>query len=296
MKDLPFVSILMLVYNQEKFVLDALTSLVSQKYKNFEIIISDDCSNDRTVKIINQFIEKNNIHCNVVFNVNDMNVGISKNFETAAALCSGEYILLAAGDDISSDNRLSSCINKFLENPNLAAVFSNLKVIDESGTVTHDYFQDEPIYCSHLSDVIAGKPIWSIGASLCFKKDLLDKFSGFVPGTYQEDGVLAYRALLLGGFEYIAEPLVFYRLHSSNASQNISLKRKIFFKYQDLHLIKNALKDTHEVMNINDHEIIVNLRYRYTRLKILNLFLSIRPFAKLAFFISSLLRKMALRR
>lgn len=298
MNDSPLVSILMLVYNQEQYIRDALQSIVTQKYKNFEVIISDDCSIDSSVSIIKDFIATHNIGCTITLNLNKENLGISKNFETGVALCRGQYICLAAGDDISADNRLSSSMSSFIDNPDLAAVFSNLKIIDESGSLKDDYFQEKPIYSRNLSDVIAGRPIWSIGASLCFKRDLLDKFSGFIPGTYQEDGVLAYRALLIGSFEFIAEPLVYYRVHSNNASQNISLEKKVFFKSQELYLIRNAIKDTNEFMSLNEdkEKILAVLRYRYFRLKILNHFLSINAFAKLAFITSNILRKMAFRR
>lgn len=298
MNDLPFVSILMLVYNQEQFVLDALRSLVFQKYKNFEVIISDDCSTDSSLTIINEYIESNNIPCNIILNVNDKNLGISKNFEKGLALCNGDYICLAAGDDISTENRVSLSINKFLEKPKLGAIFSNLKVMDESGKLQRDYFESEPVFCRHLIDVRDGKPFWSIGASLFFKKQLFDRFTKFVPGTYQEDGVLAYRALLVGGFEFITEPLVHYRVHSNNASQNISLEKKVFFKSQELYLIRNAIKDTNEFMSLNEdkEKILAELRYRYFRLKILNHLLSINALAKLAFIASNILRKMSYRR
>ena len=89
------ISIAMTTYNGEKYLREQLDSILNQTYKDFELIICDDCSTDSTVQIIKSYIDPR-----IKLFINEKNLGFKKNFEKAIKLCTGEYIALSDQDDI----------------------------------------------------------------------------------------------------------------------------------------------------------------------------------------------------
>lgn len=96
-KELPLVSVLMTAYNREKYIADAIESVLASSYRKFELIITDDCSSDGTVDIIRQYAAKDN---RIKFFVNERNLGDYPNRNRAASYASGKYIKYLDADDI----------------------------------------------------------------------------------------------------------------------------------------------------------------------------------------------------
>jgi glycosyltransferase involved in cell wall biosynthesis len=111
------VSVCILTYNQEKYILETLNGVFSQKI-NFkcEILLFDDNSTDRTVEIIQEYLKTNSsVYFTFFLNVNSSNLGVSKNFHLALSTCKGKYIAMCDGDDYWSDsNKLQKQV-EFLE-------------------------------------------------------------------------------------------------------------------------------------------------------------------------------------
>ena len=113
MKHEPLVSIIVPSYNHEKFIGDAIESLLNQTYKNFEIIVVDDGSDDESLKIIKKFEDKNNF-----FYSSQTNQGICRTLNRAIKEFSkGEYISLIASDDIWHLSKLEFQVKEILKNP-----------------------------------------------------------------------------------------------------------------------------------------------------------------------------------
>src|ERR1700761_1761213 len=93
----PLISVALCTYNGEKYIAEQLDSIISQTYKNLEIVVVDDCSIDRTFEIVSAYASRDSrIKCfkNVV------NLGFNKNFEKAVTLTTGDYIAISDQDDI----------------------------------------------------------------------------------------------------------------------------------------------------------------------------------------------------
>lgn len=240
----PLISIVCLTYNQENFVKEAVLSLLSQDYKNIEIIISDDCSLDNTFKILDGTLSGFEGLHNVVLRQTKKNLGLGLHLEEVLKLAKGEYFFLAAGDDISYPNRVSTVV-EFIKKGGFKckAVFSNLMVTDKDSNKVKGFFKTPPVFSRNIDDFKVGLPVWAVGASLVIHRSLYDKYGGFVPGTFQEDGCFAFRAILEGEIEYFDEITVGYRSHDSNISQNLSLKDTIEFKKNEYILWENYYKD-----------------------------------------------------
>lgn len=111
-KKQPFVSVIMPVYNGEKFIREAIDSILNQTYKHFELIVIDDGSSDNSTKIISHYDSLDN---RVVFLKNKINLGVSDTLNKGISYAKGKYIARMDCDDISSPNRIMEEV-KLLEN------------------------------------------------------------------------------------------------------------------------------------------------------------------------------------
>src|SRR2546428_12446679 len=103
--DKPLISFLIASYNQEAFIREAVESAFAQSYSPLEIIISDDCSNDRTFEIAQKMAAAYQGPHSVRLNRNATNFGIGGHANRVMELCRGELLAAAAGDDVSMPPR-----------------------------------------------------------------------------------------------------------------------------------------------------------------------------------------------
>jgi teichuronic acid biosynthesis glycosyltransferase TuaG len=123
------VSIITPAYNSEKFISDTIKSVQNQTYTNWEMIIVDDCSTDKTVEIIQEFMDNDpRIHL-IKLNKNS-GTGIARN--TALQIVNGRYIAFVDADDLWKPEKLSKQID-FMEANNLAFTFTFYDLINEEG-------------------------------------------------------------------------------------------------------------------------------------------------------------------
>lgn len=130
MNNKEIVSIVVVTYNSEKTVIETLNSIINQSYKvkNINLIISDDCSNDDTVLVINNWIAKyKNSFNEVELLVNEVNKGVTANCNSAWKRVKTTWVKSIAGDDLL----LPECIDSFVEyvskNKDCAVVFSQMQ-------------------------------------------------------------------------------------------------------------------------------------------------------------------------
>ena len=124
------MSFLMITYNQEKTIEQALKSALAQDYPNLEIIVCDDCSKDRTYEIATKIAADYDGPFKIILHRNDPNLGIGANFHKAFTLASGEWLFMAAGDDVSTPDRCRTIANGIRQYPDAFAFGSNYEVID----------------------------------------------------------------------------------------------------------------------------------------------------------------------
>lgn len=132
----PKVSVICTCYNHEKYVAESIQSVMDQGYQNYELIVVDDGSTDGSVPLIEAFKKK---YPAIIFIKLEKNVGICKAFNTAFKICSGDYIVDLAADDILLPARLSRGIECFLGLAiDYGVVFSDAEWVNEKGS--HLYF------------------------------------------------------------------------------------------------------------------------------------------------------------
>ena len=227
---MPRVSIGVPVYNGERYIAETLDSLLAQTYKDFELIICDNASVDRTQQICQTYAEKD---ARVRYVRNSENIGASRNYTLALNLSTGEYFRWANSDDLFAPEGLARCIEILDQEPSVVLVYPKTKFIDERGNIISEYDDEMHIQSSRAYErfvqvmerlgyvnVIYGL----MRADILRKTGLLRNFPG-------GDIPLVAELVLYGKFHEIPEFLFFRRLHptaSSSYKDDVSLTQEFF--------------------------------------------------------------------
>jgi glycosyltransferase involved in cell wall biosynthesis len=130
----PLISVIVPNYNHEKYLEQRLECIFNQTYSNFEVILLDDCSSDKSKVILLEYAKKPKVsHC--VFN--DTNSGNTfVQWNKGIALAKGAYIWIAESDDFCELNFLEELIQPFLNDPEIKLVYCQSNRVDEKGKIT----------------------------------------------------------------------------------------------------------------------------------------------------------------
>jgi glycosyltransferase involved in cell wall biosynthesis len=132
----PKVSIGLPVFNGEKYLAETLASILSQTYRNFELIISDDASTGDTGSICQRCAAQDS---RVRYHRNKATVGVSANFNRVFQLSSSEYFKWVACDDICSPDFLEKCVNVLDANPSVVVCHPKTCRINDRGEPAGNY-------------------------------------------------------------------------------------------------------------------------------------------------------------
>lgn len=221
----PKVSIVMPVYNSEKYLREAVLSILSQDMEEIELIIIDDFSTDGSVNIINNFME---IDSRIVFERNRKNMGVVYSRNRGLSLCHKEskYYAVADADNISNKNRIVTQYNFLENNPIYGAVGSNINILNKFNEFTgcREYASKSNIIRNNL---LKRNPMCH--STLMIRMPVLNKV-----GNYAKDGVFdrdrGYDLIVRIGMQYdlynLEKKLVNYRIDLDKLRAN-SVKKKI---------------------------------------------------------------------
>lgn len=203
----PKISVLLPVFNAEKYLKECIDSILSQSYGDFELLILDDCSTDRSADIVKSYSDKR-----IIYARNDVNLGISKTRNKLMKLARGDYWALSDHDDISLPTRLAKQVAFLDENPDCSVVscwiefFPEYKLLDSLPEYKFaDLIKFKPSF-SHPSAMLRGSTIRD------FKIHYRDEF------RYAEDYDLWFQILKFGKICSLQEVLYKYRWFSENSS------------------------------------------------------------------------------
>jgi len=130
----PLVTVLMSVYNGEKYLSEAIESILNQTYKNFEFLIINDGSTDKTMEILQSYHDS---RIKIIDNKN--NIGLTKSLNKGLSMAKGEYIARMDADDISLPERLERQVQYMDVHPDIGVFGTWIKYIDENGTPQGDW-------------------------------------------------------------------------------------------------------------------------------------------------------------
>jgi glycosyltransferase involved in cell wall biosynthesis len=169
MLDNPKISAIMSVYNGEKYLREAIESILNQTFTDFEFIIVNDGSTDNTLEIIQSYDDERIKIIN-----NEQNIGLTKSLNKALKVARGESIARQDADDISLPNRFDEQM-KYLEgHPEVVLLGTNVYLIDESGkTVGKRIVLTKP----SIKDLLKNNQFNH--GSVMFKKKVINQLGGY---------------------------------------------------------------------------------------------------------------------
>lgn len=217
----PLVTVLMSVYNGEQYLKKSIESILNQTYTNFEFIIINDGSQDKSLPIIKSYSNDSRINI-----IDQKNTGLSKALNHGATMAKGKYIARMDADDISLPNRIKLQVDFMERNPEYVIVGSNAVLMDMKGNqigVTHYKITNEDI-----RQVLPESPF--IHSSTMFRAEVFRACEGYNEKIIHhfEDKILWNKMSRYGKMFNISEPLIFYRLVPDSISNRKSSKFKVF--------------------------------------------------------------------
>jgi len=141
----PKVTVLMPVYNGERYLNEAVDSILGQTFTDFEFLIIDDASTDKTPEILRSYDDP---RIRVV--TNEENLGLSKSLNKGLALARGEFIARMDADDVSYPYRLQVQHEFMTQHPGAGVIGSWAEYIDRKGEIVHRY--RAPIFPEETTD------------------------------------------------------------------------------------------------------------------------------------------------
>jgi glycosyltransferase involved in cell wall biosynthesis len=222
------LSIALPLYNSEGFLAEQLESFRNQTRLPDELVVSDDCSVDRSVAIIKDFAAKAPFP--VRLSVNQHNLGMSRNFEHAFELCKGDIIFPSDGDDIWLPSKLGRMEAAFIESPDLCLVVCNSDLVDRSlQPLGRPLVRDAQLRLSIRSLLARANPLgpWILlpfaGHAMAFHANCLPWFTPIPDiALFERGGWDTWVGSVIGAtgrWKLLQEPpLVLYRQHVSQAS------------------------------------------------------------------------------
>ena len=224
MKAQPLVSYLLFTYKQEKFIKETVEAALEQTYSPLEIIISDDCSSDKTFKIIEEVVRSYKGPHQVITNRNEINLGIGAHVFSVLKRAKGEYMVLVGGDDISSPDHVQIAVDAIQASRGAYMADFDASTINEYGDLIQGRRPIRDSVTYNLEDFITDRrKISSFAPGRIIHRDVVDRFPPIASSCPTEDTVFVLRALMLG--KLIREPinLIQYRRTASSVSSSANI-------------------------------------------------------------------------
>ncbi len=235
------VSIILPTYNGEKYIQQAIDSILKQTYQNIELIIVDDCSKDRTSTIVQEYAK---IDDRIHIIKNDINQKLPSSLNIGFSQAHGDYYTWTSDDNLYYENAIEKMALFLDNNEKTNFVYACEEFIDENGIKIgfrqHPKDMDE-MYCNNI-----------VSACFLYRKKVHSELGGYDTNKFLiEDYDFFRRAYIRWGMSYIPEILYSYRRHSGSLSET----KMIEVRKRKIELLEESLKD-----NLSDK--IINKIYR----------------------------------
>jgi alpha-1,3-rhamnosyltransferase len=222
---LPLVSIIILSYNNSKYIRECLDSCIKQSYPKIEIIVIDDGSKDNSTSIIEEIFNSTEVNITAIFS--SQNSGIVKSYNRALDYCKGDYIAHIGSDDFNFLNRISSSI-ELLTSSDASMVVGGVALIDENNRIIKYGW---PKAENQNLKFVLKNGISVTSPTMFYSNELIIKFGKLPINLANEDEELAFRAIIQKGIIISPEVLVAYRKHIASLTNYSRSIRKLLSKF-----------------------------------------------------------------
>ncbi len=226
------ISIILPVYNSEKYLQEAIESILNQSHKNFELLIMEDGSTDDSIKILNSIEDER-----VKIYLSENNLGQANQLNKGISISKGDFIAIMHADDIMYKDKLQKQLNFLAENKKIDICGCNVQLIGEKSEIWK-----YPISNSACKDILLKSVPFAHPTILARKEIFTDQYEPYKQEMVPvEDYDLWVR--LANKYEYanINEVLLSYRIHSEQISQvNKSKEVQLIYKIR-LNLVEQLI-------------------------------------------------------
>lgn len=205
------ISIVLPVFNGERFLKDSIDSILNQSYSLWELIIVDDFSNDKTPEIIKEYVSKDS---RIIAVRNERNLNLPASLNVGFNIASGDYYTWTSDDNMYKTNAIETMVNFLNNNPQIDLVSFNEDIVNENGE-----FQ------KLLTDMHPNRNVLNlikyddIGACFMYRKEIAKEVGQYNEEMFcAEDYEYWCRIALKGNIAYQNENLYIYRTHPNNLS------------------------------------------------------------------------------
>jgi glycosyltransferase involved in cell wall biosynthesis len=228
----PLVSVIMSVHNGERWLKEAIDSIVNQTYTRWEFIIIDDASTDNTWQILQTFPLDKSV---TTMRLTEKN-GLTRNLGGAIVLTNGEFIARMDADDISEPDRLAKQVAFLQKMPSVDVVACFVSLIDEKGDLIRSQWEDDRKTATY-SSIRAMLPSRNCIAhpSVMMRASVVKAYNYNPAQTHSQDWDLWLRMINDGRIiEKIQEPLLRYRVHNTSVTSTTN-KKSAFAKKDEFY-------------------------------------------------------------
>ncbi|PRX46304.1 glycosyltransferase family 2 protein [Salegentibacter salegens] len=210
--DPKLVSIILPVYNGEKFLDQSIQSCLEQTYVNIELIIVDDCSTDNSYKIAREFQKKDK---RVVLIQNTENKQLPASLNIGHKVAKGSYLTWTSDDNFYEPNAIERMVVE-IEKSGIDITYSNFNIIEENGGFKRKFVFNEG------STILLGN---TVGACFLYKKEVFDRNNGYDEELHTvEDYDFWLQASIHSHFNHIPDYLYNFRIHKNSLSYHLNQK------------------------------------------------------------------------
>lgn len=234
------VSVIIVVYNEEKYISQAIESVLNQTYKNIQLIVVDDGSTDKTAELVKKYKNVKYIYQENRGEGSARNLGMS--------LADGDYLAFLDADDLYRNDKIEKQVKILKENNDIHIVYNDLEVVDESlnymSTLKSEgvFEKREDLLAMILYRQVIQGPI-----CMMIKKECAQDIKWSEKLIYTVDYKYTIDLAQKYNFKYIEEPLYIYRRHGNNLSNShsVTLKEEIkILKKIGIDSIKEMINNT----------------------------------------------------
>ena len=216
----------MTAYNCEKYISQAIESIINQTYTDWELLIVDDASTDKTMgRVISKLADGRSFWRKAKICLNEENIGHTKSLNEALKVAKGSHIAKMDADDISEPTRFENQLKCFTDN--VGIVTTHGISIDENGKRIKNWYTDQAQRRTDLEIKIHSETDWWVmGPSMMFKREVVEKIGGFDEECYYaQDFNFWLRAIEHFGWSICEMELYRLRRHKESV-RKINPRRK----------------------------------------------------------------------
>jgi glycosyltransferase involved in cell wall biosynthesis len=227
-QDIPLISVVLPVYNVQDYIEECVASILNQSVQDFEVVIIDDCSTDKTVEIIESFNDQR-----IQITKKEKNGGLIESLNIGFQLAKGKYIARVDGDDYNHPLRFEKQLSILMNNPSISACGCWMESLGSANFIIKHKEKHKEIQ----SRLLISNPM-SLGSTMLFK-GAFKNFQFNIEKIHVEDYDFWAQTAWSCEFYNIQEVLYFYRFHEEQVSTkykklqkkgDIDIKLELFHK------------------------------------------------------------------